>query len=65
MLPLRARWLRGLQELSVMKFFTGSLAAGLVLLAGSAHAQVPGPYVAASDVETPYAVAPRPVPGPS
>ena len=48
-----------------MKFFTGSLAAGLVLLAGSAQAQVPGPYVAASDVETPYAVAPRPVPGPS
>jgi hypothetical protein len=47
-----------------MKFFTGSLAAGLVLLAGSAQAQVPGPYVAASDVETPYAVAPRPVPGP-
>ena len=26
-----------------MKFFTGSLAAGLVLLAGSAQAQVPGP----------------------
>ena len=47
-----------------MKFFTGSLAAGLVLLAGSAQAQVPGPYVAASDVEAPYAVAPRPVPGP-
>jgi hypothetical protein len=47
-----------------MKFFTGSLAAGLVLLAVSAQAQVPGPYVAASDVETPYAVAPRPVPGP-
>jgi hypothetical protein len=61
----QARWLRGLQELSVMKFFTGSLAAGLVLLAGSAQAQVPGPYVAASDVEAPYAVAPRPVPGPS
>jgi hypothetical protein len=63
--PAQARWLRGLQELSVMKFFTGSLAAGLVLLAGSAQAQVPGPYVAASDVEAPYAVAPRPVPGPS
>jgi hypothetical protein len=61
----QAWWLRGLQELSVMKFFTGSLAAGLVLLAGSAQAQVPGPYVAASDVEAPYAVAPRPVPGPS
>ena len=48
-----------------MKFFTGSLAAGLVLLAGSAQAQVPGPYTAASDVEAPFAVAPRPVPGPS
>ena len=47
-----------------MKFFTGSLAAGLVLLAGSAQAQVPGPYMAASDVDAPYAVAPRPVPGP-
>ncbi len=47
-----------------MKFFTGSLAAGLVLLAGSAQAQVRGPYMAASDVEAPYAVAPRPVPGP-
>ena len=35
-----------------MKFFTGSLAAGLVLLAGSAQAQVPGPYgMAASDVD--------------
>jgi hypothetical protein len=42
-----------------MKFFAGSLAAGLVLLAGSAQAQVPGRYVAASDVEAPYAVAPR------
>ena len=47
-----------------MKFFTGSLAAGLVLLAGSAQAQVRGPYMAASDVESPYAAAPRPVPGP-
>ena len=47
-----------------MKFFTGSLAAGLVLLAGAAQAQVRGPYMAASDVEAPYAVAPRPVPGP-
>jgi hypothetical protein len=47
-----------------MKFFTGSLAAGLVLLAGSASAQVRGPYMAASDVESPYAMAPRPVPGP-
>jgi hypothetical protein len=42
-----------------MKFFTGSLAAGLVLLAGSAQAQGPGRYMAASDVEAPYAVAPR------
>ena len=41
MLPLQVRRLRGLQELSVMKFFTGSLAAGLVLLAGGAQAQVP------------------------
>src|SRR3954468_10339307 len=65
MLPRAGPVAAGLQELSVMKFFTGSLAAGLVLLAGSAQAQVPGPYVAASDVETPYAVAPRPVPGPS
>jgi len=45
-----------------MKFFTGSLAAGLVLLAGAAQAQVRGPYMAASDVEAPYAMAPRPVP---
>jgi len=42
-----------------MKLFAGSLAAGLVLLAGSAQAQVPGRYMAASDVEAPYAVAPR------
>ena len=42
-----------------MKFFAGSLAAGLVLLAGSAQAQVPGRYMATSDVEAPYAVAPR------
>ena len=41
-----------------MKFFTGSLAAGLVLLAGGAQAQGPGRYMAASDVEAPY-VAPR------
>ena len=47
-----------------MKFFMGSLAAGLVVLAGSAQAQVPGRYMAASDFEAPYAVAPRPVPGP-
>jgi hypothetical protein len=48
-----------------MKLFTGSLAAGLVLLAGSAQAQAPGRYVAASDFDAPYAVAPPPVPGPS
>jgi hypothetical protein len=47
-----------------MKLFTGSLAAGLVLLAGSAQAQAPGRYVAASDFDAPYAVAPPPVPGP-
>jgi hypothetical protein len=54
-----------------MKLFTGSLAAGLVLLAGSAQAQVPGPYengrpryTAASDFGGPDAVAPHPVPGP-
>jgi hypothetical protein len=54
-----------------MKLFTGSLAAGLVLLAGGAQAQVPGPYengrppyAAASDFGAPYAMAPRPVPGP-
>ena len=44
-----------------MKLFTGSLAAGLVLLAGSVQAQVPGPYRAVSDFD---AVAPSPVPGP-
>jgi len=61
----------GIQELSTMKLFTGYLAAGLVLVAGSAQAQVPGPYgggrapyIAASDFDAPYAVAPRPVPGP-
>jgi hypothetical protein len=54
-----------------MKLFTGYLAAGLVLLAGSAQAQVPGsyengrsPYRAASDFDAPYAVAPPAVPGP-
>ena len=54
-----------------MKLFTGSLAAGLVLLAGGAQAQVPGPYengrspyTAASDFDAPYAAAPQPVPGP-
>jgi len=47
-----------------MKFFAGSLAAGLILLAGGAQAQVRGPYMASSDVEAPYAMAPRPVPGP-
>ena len=55
----------------LMKLFTGSLAAGLVLLAGGAQAQVPGPYengrpryTAASDFGAPDAVAPQPVPGP-
>jgi hypothetical protein len=54
-----------------MKLFTGSLAAGLVLLAGSAQAQVPGPYengrpryTAASDFGAPDAVTPHAVPGP-
>jgi hypothetical protein len=47
-----------------MKLFTGSLAAGLVLLAGGAQAQMPGRYTAASDFDAPYAVAPGPVPGP-
>jgi hypothetical protein len=47
-----------------MKLFTGSLAAGLVLLAGGAQAQVRGPYTAASDFDAPHAVAPPPVPGP-
>jgi hypothetical protein len=54
-----------------MKLFTGSLAAGLILLAGGAQAQVPGPdrigrspYRAVSDFEAPYAVAPQPAPGP-
>lgn len=50
-----------------MKVFTGSLAAGLVLLAAGAQAQVPygnGRYTAASDFDAPYAVAPREIPGP-
>ena len=47
-----------------MKLFTGSLAAGLVLLAGGVQAQVPGPYRAVSDFDSSYAVAPSPVPGP-
>lgn len=54
-----------------MKLFTGSLAAGLVLLAGGAQAQVPGPrdagrspYMAASDFGAPYEAAPPVVPGP-
>ena len=45
----------------MMKFFGASLAAGLVVLAGSAQA---GPYRAVSDVEAPYALAPRPMPAP-
>jgi len=52
-----------------MKLFTGSLAAGLVLLAAGAQAQVPGPYgngryATVSDFDAPYAVAPREIPGP-
>jgi hypothetical protein len=47
-----------------MKLFTGSLAAGLILLAGGAQAQGPGRYTAASDFDAPYAVAPQPVPPP-
>jgi hypothetical protein len=47
-----------------MKLFTGSLAAGLILLAGGAQAQVPGRYTAASDFDAPYAVAPPVVHGP-
>ena len=47
-----------------MKLFTGSLAAGLVLLAGGAQAQVPGRYTPASDFDAPYAVAPPVVHGP-
>ena len=49
-----------------MKLFTGSLAAGLVLIVSGAQAQVPGPYAngrvpyaAASDFDAPYAAAPR------
>jgi hypothetical protein len=42
-----------------MKFIAGSLAAGLVFLAGSAQAQMPGHYRAVSDVEAPYVVGPR------
>jgi hypothetical protein len=47
-----------------MKLFTGSLAAGLVLLAGGAQAQGPGRYTAVSDFDAPYAVAPPVVHGP-
>jgi hypothetical protein len=47
-----------------MKLLTGSLAAGLVLLAGAAQAQGLGRYTAASDFDAPYAAAPRVVPGP-
>ena len=45
-----------------MKLFTGSLAAGLVLLAAGAQAQVPYgngvAYAAASDFDAPYAAVP-------
>ena len=52
-----------------MKLFTGSLAAGLVLLAAGAQAQVPygngrSPYAAASDFDAPYAAVPPAIPGP-
>ena len=51
-----------------MKLFTGSLAAGLVLLAAGAQAQVPygnarSPYAAASDFDAPYAAARPAIPG--
>ena len=51
-----------------MKLFTGSLAAGLVLLAAGAQAQVPygnarSPYAAASDFDAPYTAAPPAIPG--
>jgi hypothetical protein len=50
-----------------MKLFTGSLAAGLVLLAAGAQAQAPygngrSPYAAVSDFDTPYAAAPVEIP---
>lgn len=50
-----------------MKLFTGSLAAGLVLLAAGAQAQAPygnGRYATVSDFDAPYAVATREIPGP-
>jgi len=50
-----------------MKLFTGSLAAGLLLLAAGAQAQVPygnGRYAAASDFDAPFAAIPREIPGP-
>src|SRR5689334_434541 len=63
MLPRRPGGYRAYRSFR-MKLFTGSLAAGLVLLAGGAQAQGPGRYTAASDFDAPYAVAPHPVPGP-
>jgi hypothetical protein len=54
-----------------MKLFTGSLAAGLLLLAAGAQAQVLGPYgngrspyAAVSDFDGPYAEVPSEIPGP-
>lgn len=52
-----------------MKLFTGSLAAGLVLFAAGAQAQVPygngrSPYAVVSDFDTPYAAVPPELPGP-
>ena len=55
-----------------MKLFTGSLAAGLVVIVSGAQAQVPGPYAngrapyaAMSDFDAPYAGGPRYGSGPS
>ena len=54
-----------------MRLFTGSLAAGLVLFAAGAQAQVlvpheagRSPYAAVSDFDSPYAAVPPGVPGP-
>src|SRR5207248_10736926 len=70
MLPLRPGGCGAYRSFR-MKLFTGYMAAGLVLLAGSAQAQVPGPYengrppyTAASDFDAPYAMAPQAAPPP-
>jgi hypothetical protein len=64
----QARRRRRLQEHPVMKLFSGSLAAGVVLLAAGAQAQAPhqlgrSPYATASDIGNPYAGAPYDLPG--